>query len=539
MRIYKNIFISSVLLVLITLLSASVLFPINNSSFEPISEWNDGLNLSDNELVIITPENKTYNEPMSGYYPATYGFENDEDGSFPMNCINDSTGGLSLVSVASEMAGHKKVLYYNAYGTSVSSTKINLSTPQTTGSIEYYVYKDFGAKGFEIMLRNSTGDYALRIGIDYGVDGRFMWRTSGSTAAEFGAGKFSLETWFHIRIDFDLMTKKFDIYLDGVKEVDQEDFFYDINSLQNIGFYTTFSSFAGIWYLDALSFSWDLDYNIGDNLYEGLLLSFENTTTLDWIGYSLDGQANKTILGNATIQMPDDGLHTIQVSGSNSLFTTYQSDVRHFSVDTGSPEITIITPSQDEFYGDTSPSFEITIVEPSLNTTWYTLDDGAINKTFIGLTGTINQTEWNKIFADSVTIRFYANDSFGYEGYAEVVINKDLNAPNPSIALEGLTFTITADDGLGSGVSVIRYRINGSAWIDYTSPFDLDYGFYNITFQAIDAVGNIGNSGLIITLRAPDNGEDPPDWTIFIIASSIIGGIGLVVVITIIIRKRK
>lgn len=128
------------------------------------------MNLSDNELVIITPENKTYIEPMSGYYPATYGFENDEDGSFPMELIDDSTGGTSDVTVESEMAGHKKVLFHWCSGSSFSSPTINLSSPQTTGSTEYYVYKDSGYKGFEIILRNSIGGYALRISTTIIID---------------------------------------------------------------------------------------------------------------------------------------------------------------------------------------------------------------------------------------------------------------------------------------------------------------------------------------------------------------------------------
>ena len=490
------------------------------------------------KIYIDSPENKTYIEPMSGYYPATYGFENDEDGSFPMGLIDDSVGASSEVIVESEMAGHKKVLHYNSLvHASYASTITNLSSSQTSGTIEYYVYKDFANGGFEVSLRNSTGDYALRIGIDYWNDGQFIWRTSSSTFAQFGAGKYSDNSWFHIRIDFDILTKKFDIYLDGIKEVDQEDIFYDINSVQHVRFDQT-GTYSG-WYLDALSFSWDPKYNTGDNSYEGLLLSFENDTALDWMGYSLDGQANKTILGNNTIKMPDDGLHTIQLFGNNSLGTIIQSDVRYFSVDTGSPQITILTPIQNEFFGVVPPNFEIFILKPDISKIWYTLDGGITNVTSVGLTGTMNQTEWDKIVADIVTIKFYANDIFGFEGNAEVVINKDLNAPNPSISQEALTFTITADDGSGSGVALIRYRINGSAWIEYTSSFNLDYGYYNITFQAIDEVGNIGNGGLIIALREPDIQDEPPDWTIIIMTTAIIGGIGLVIVITLIIRKRK
>ena len=113
-----------------------------------------------------------------------------------------------------------------------------------------------------------------------------------------------------------------------------------------------------------------------------------------------------------------------------------------------------------------------------------------------------------------------------------------MNAPDSSIIQDGLTFTITADDGTGSGVALIRYRINGSAWIDYTVPFDLDYGHYNITCETIDEVGNIGSSGLIIALREPEIPEEPFDWT-FIIMGSLVGGVALIIVITVVIRKRK
>ena len=97
-----------------------------------------------------------------------------------------------------------------------------------------------------------------------------------------------------------------------------------------------------LFYVDAIGYSWDPDYNIGDNLKEGLLLSFENNTRLDWIGYSLDGQANKTILGNTTIPMPEAGLHSIQVFGNDSLGTIYESEVRYFSIGREATEIPIV-----------------------------------------------------------------------------------------------------------------------------------------------------------------------------------------------------
>ncbi|MFW9971159.1 MAG: hypothetical protein ACFFDF_13280, partial [Candidatus Odinarchaeota archaeon] len=75
------------------------------------------------------------------------------------------------------------------------------------------------------------------------------------------------------------------------------------------------------------------NYDIGNNLNEGLLLSFETGFTPDWLGYSLDGQVNRTIFGNTTISFPyNKGLHTIQVFGNNSFGRIFQSELRYFTI---------------------------------------------------------------------------------------------------------------------------------------------------------------------------------------------------------------
>ena len=61
-------------------------------------------------INLITPENKTYTEAMSGYYPATYGFENDEEGNFPSGWIDNSTDPACTVEVIDQYDGHNKVM---------------------------------------------------------------------------------------------------------------------------------------------------------------------------------------------------------------------------------------------------------------------------------------------------------------------------------------------------------------------------------------------------------------------------------------------
>jgi hypothetical protein len=138
--------------------------------------------------------------------------------------------------------------------------------------------------------------------------------------------------WYHLKMEYDCSINEVSYFIDGelkrtinfaVGSSEMEHVRIDSDPTQN-------NNFNG--YIDAVGFSWDIDYNIGDNLYEGLLLGFENSTRLDWIGYSLDGQSNRTILGNVTFPMPSFGSHTVQVFGNNTLGTMYQSNKVFFSI---------------------------------------------------------------------------------------------------------------------------------------------------------------------------------------------------------------
>ena len=102
----KNSHVSIGLLILI--LSLSVAGSINQN-FKPkiIIETPRA---SDGEIIIITPENKTYTEPDSGYYPATYGFDNDLPGSEPSGWDVRQPDGSGFIEIDAIHAGHKNVV---------------------------------------------------------------------------------------------------------------------------------------------------------------------------------------------------------------------------------------------------------------------------------------------------------------------------------------------------------------------------------------------------------------------------------------------
>ncbi|MFX1571592.1 MAG: nitrous oxide reductase family maturation protein NosD [Promethearchaeota archaeon] len=245
-----------------------------------------------------------------------------------------------------------------------------------------------------------------------------------------------------------------------------------------------------------------------------------NEINLNTTWYTLDNGITNIIFSglNGTIDQNNwtilpEGQVTIKFFANDSASNQNHSEIIIYK-DVETPEIIINFPIQDDFIGSVAPNFNISIIEPFLNTTWYTLDSGATNFTFEGLTGQINQIEWAKKGTGIVTIRFYANDTLGRIGYAEVLVFKDIDNPEITINkpsrfetfgkeapyydisieepnLESMWYTI--DGGITNfTITQINGTINQAAWNA------VSYGNITIRFYAKDLAGNIGYSEIII-----------------------------------------
>jgi hypothetical protein len=307
---------------------------------------------------------------------------------------------------------------------------------------------------------------------------------------------------------------------------------------------------GGYYYYDAFGYSWDSDYNIGDNLNEGLLLSYDSNFDHNWTGYSLDGQSNQTILGNKTIPITSDGLHTIQVFGNDTLGDMTESEIRYFTTNAFAPEISIISPTNYELFQEVAPDFEISIVDPDLDSTWYSLDGGTTNILFTGFTGPIEQSEWNKFLNGTVTIRFYANDSVNNINYASVTVRKDVigpiitilspqendvfgfNVPNYDLSIEESNLD-SIWYSFDYGVSVLPlFALTGN--LDQAKWETIGGGTVPIRFYANDTFGHESFTDVtiikdltlpLITINSPGTGEvfggSSPDYDISITESNL------------------
>ena len=300
--------------------------------------WDPNYNIGDN--LVDT------NKDIIGYYPSTYGFENDDMGSNPQDWIISGTPENGTITVMSEWQNHKKVLEYKDTSSSGAPLCSNIFTSgQNTGFVEFYMAA-ISISGYSggIVVLNQNIETSIYILFE---DGQIKYHDG----IRHNLQVYSVNTWYHVRIEFNCSSDTYDIYINDLLAENDASFWYEATTMNIFGVAgSTASQFAV--YLDAVGYSWDPIYNIGDNLNEGLLLSYTNTTQLEWIGYSLDGQTNKTILGNTTIPVPEDGPHTIQLFGNNTAGRYYSSDIRQFIVDFLAPEL-LTPPDTYYFEGET------------------------------------------------------------------------------------------------------------------------------------------------------------------------------------------
>lgn len=408
----KKLYINISLLVL--LLSLSIAGAINKSF--KLHNNLETPKTSDGEISIITPENKTYTEPDNGYYPATFGFENEfESTSGTLIKFIDGMSASAYCLIYSNYFNHNNIFEFQSTDDPHFAYH-HLSSQKTAGIVEFYVNFDESNENHTIGLYETTDS----------LDGaiQLSWRDNGYLSYYDGSWNdietYTSNMWYHVKIEF-IVSGIWHLWIDNVQK-DSSGYSF-LGSISYVEYFWIQGSSTADIKFDAIGFSWDPYYSIGNNLNEGLLLSYQNTTTLDWQGYSLDGATNKTILGNTTIPMPTDGFHNVQVYGNDSLGTMYESDLRYFAVSTSAPQLTINSPVNSEIFGTTAPNYDLSIID-LYDTIWYTLDDGATNFTVNGLTGSINQAEWDKLGDGSITIRFYVHDIADREIFEEVIVVK-------------------------------------------------------------------------------------------------------------------
>ena len=184
-------------------------------------------------------------------------------------------------------------------------------------------------------------------------------------------------------------------------------------------------------------------YNDVDTIWYSLINETYTTNNYNFTGEI--GQSIWDSLGNGTV--------TIKFYANNSYGLMGSSEVSVWK-DIILPQIVIHNPIENQEFANDTPFYNITILEPNLESVWYTIDNGINNYTITSLTGTITQITWDAAPDGPVTIRFYARDNVGNIGTSSVIVAKSpSDPPTPPPEIPGYNLIIII--GIVSVISLV------------------------------------------------------------------------------------
>ena len=281
------------------------------------------------------------------------------------------------------------------------------------------------------------------------------------------------------------------------------------------------------------------DNNYGVRILPGTFQNniFSNNEFTNMIKNAIDdginNNWNNSITGNywhdySGIDSNEDGIGDTPYNITNGIDVPVAQD--YLPIWYTEPTITIVSPINNSYW-NSAPLINVIATDATLNFTWYNVNN---NSEFLqsGVDEYLRGNIWISLPEGIFKIEFFANDSINNIGTSEVYVFKDTIAPTtlidftshqePNIINGSTIFTLTADDGIGSGIQLIRYKINDSSWMIYNSPFELssyEPGYYVITYQSIDNAGNVESEThlLVKLISIPSPTTFIPGYDVFIL----------------------
>jgi hypothetical protein len=186
-------------------------------------------------------------------YPGTYSFTSDEVGNDPSGWIINEAGGS--VQVISDLGNHNKVLKLDYDTGTVDARQIFTAGGQSSGIVEFWVRTtDAGIRTAIYIYDGSLGDDLFLV-IE---NDKFRWYAGGATSHDICAA--ADDTWYHLKITFDT-AGTWSLTVDGT-EYNGFTFRGAPTDMDNFRIFTTADK---IDYIDAVGYSWDPSYSVGDN----------------------------------------------------------------------------------------------------------------------------------------------------------------------------------------------------------------------------------------------------------------------------------
>lgn len=214
------------------------------------------------ESVSFEQDNIIYeeNDISSGTYSSENSFTDDTDYTEPSGWTVQDYGAPPLlnIEVLPSLGGHSKVVeFWDHYGAGGASCYMYDSISDVeNGTIEFWHRQSDVLKRFYTTLRNDNGD-------------KFEMEVYNGYYRSDGENVFSIsdDTWYKHQITFDCSDNLIQWTIGGILVYSGE-FDTSTSVIDEFRFQTHDGDYPYEIYIDAVGYSWDDDYMIGDNSYE-------------------------------------------------------------------------------------------------------------------------------------------------------------------------------------------------------------------------------------------------------------------------------
>lgn len=293
------------------------------------------------DITITNPQEINYNEGLDGYYFGSYTFTwevgkvDNEIDLITFYSPDPETEAVVIDSYTDKNGKtHNQVIKMFDNNTSGEFRHGHISAGQTSGTLEYYLL---------VNTTNSSSNFWMSFGYiqifaDAGIScnitaDRKLWYQNFTGDWNF-LQDIEFNKWYHIRWDFDVDDDWYLMYFD--------DQIYNLTYWQNPTQLNTWGVVSGdptvnmSYYIDAWGLTnlvnHSFDYQQGDNLKKGLLLSFDEETFMNDSFWYVLNETTQLIYGNHTFKFPAQGYYQIQVFANDTNGNIYCSDVIYFTV---------------------------------------------------------------------------------------------------------------------------------------------------------------------------------------------------------------
>lgn len=434
-------------------------------------------------------------------------FDSSATGSVPAGwTVTATVAGGSVAVAETPSATNKSVLISqpiagkNGNKTSLYKALDNLSGIVT---VEYSLSKSNTNQYFTVPM--VYGDNSSHMAAAVGMDGTgILYKDNGSSGTAHVVQPYTANTWYDFKLVMNTITKKFDMYIDGVKKVDQGNFrFADSTTdyLTGIDFNSNYNV-TGTVNVDNVRVSMGISYPKNDANLSGLTASAGALTKVDQTSYTMDVpnsvsqltltptaesefareitvNGNKVASGEASpsLSLVDgENAITVVVTAEDGVTTaTYQVTVNRTpaAVDNTLQSLTVSE-------GTLAPAFSPEVTEYTVSVP-FSVSELSVTPTSSAASATLKLNNFStpngqpsanvplQVGENTITVNVASADGTNFLDYTLVVTREP--GPAPQLTAVSVTGTIPTLTAGGAGYDLSQLTLTGTD--QYDNPYSL------------------------------------------------------------------